>query len=105
MNLKIKKNPLARVAFRIFALCLCLLASTAHTTAQEVVYELVTDESQLVAGEKCIFVDMNNKIAMCWRDSINPNRSLGFPDVVRQEEILYLFPYRKNCRVFSDLAR
>ena len=34
-----------------------------------------------------------------------PNRSLGFPDVVRQGEILYLFPYRKDCRVFSDLAR
>ena len=33
------------------------------------------------------------------------NRSLDLPDVVRQGEILYLFPYRKDCRVFSDLAR
>ena len=64
MKLRIKKNPLARVAFRIFALCLCLLASTAHATAQEVVYELVTNESQLVAGEKYIFVDVKNKTAM-----------------------------------------
>ena len=39
MKQRIKENPLARVAFRIFALCLCLLASTAHATAQEVVYE------------------------------------------------------------------
>ena len=27
MKLRIKKNPLARVAFRNFVLCLCLLAS------------------------------------------------------------------------------
>ena len=64
MNLRIKKNPLARVAFRIFALCLCLLASTAHATAQEVVYERVTNASQLVAGEKYIFVDVKYKTAM-----------------------------------------
>ena len=64
MNLRIKKNPLARVAFRIFALCLCLLASTAHATAQEVVYELVTNESQLVAGEKYIFTTADGKYAM-----------------------------------------
>lgn len=74
MNLRIKKNPLARVAFRIFALCLCLLASTAHATAQEVVYERVTNASQLVAGEKYIFVDVKYKTAMGWRDSINGNR-------------------------------
>ncbi|MDY5599625.1 MAG: hypothetical protein SPF66_08055 [Bacteroidaceae bacterium] len=66
MKLRIKKNPLARVAFRIFVLCLCLLASTAHATAQEVVYELVTSKNQLVAGEKYIIVDVNNKIAMSW---------------------------------------
>lgn len=64
MNLRIKKNPLARVAFRIFVLCLCLLASTAHATAQEVVYERVTNASQLVAGEKYIFVDVKYKTAM-----------------------------------------
>ena len=64
MKLRIKKNPLARVAFRIFALCLCLLASTARATAQEVVYERVTNASQLVAGEKYIFVDVKNKTAM-----------------------------------------
>lgn len=68
MNLRIKKNPLARVAFRIFVLCLCLLVSTTHATAQEVVYELVTNASQLVAGEKYIIVDVNNKIAMSWYD-------------------------------------
>lgn len=66
MKLRIKKNPLARVAFRIFALCLCLLASTAHATAQEVVYERVTNASQLVAGEKYIFVDVKNKTVMSW---------------------------------------
>lgn len=74
MKLRIKKNPLARVAFGIFVLCLCLLASTAHATAQEVVYERVTNASQLVAGEKYIFVDVKYKTAMGWRDSINGNR-------------------------------
>lgn len=74
MNLRIKKNPLARVAFRIFVLCLCLLASTAHATAQEAVYELVTNASQLVAGEKYIFVDVTNKTAMGWYDTDNHNR-------------------------------
>lgn len=71
MKLRIKKNPLARVAFRIFALCLCLLASTARATAQEVVYERVTNVSQLVAGEKYIFVDVKYKIAMGWHDTNN----------------------------------
>ena len=66
MKLRIKKNPLARVAFRIFALCLCLLASTAHAIAQEVVYERVTNASQLVAGEMYIFVDVKNKTVMSW---------------------------------------
>ena len=66
MKLRIKKNPFARVAFRIFVLCLCLLASTAHATAQEVVYERVTNASQLVAGEKYIFVDVKNKTVMSW---------------------------------------
>ena len=66
MKLRIKKNPLVRVAFRIFVLCLCLLASTAHATAQEVVYELVTNASQLVAGEKYIFVDVTYKTVMSW---------------------------------------
>ena len=64
MNLRIKKNPLARVAFRIFVLCLCLLASTAHATAQEVVYELVTNASQLVAGEKYIITNKEGTFAM-----------------------------------------
>lgn len=64
MKLRIKKNPLARVAFRIFVLCLCLLASTAHASAQEVVYELVTNASQLVAGEKYIFTTADGKYAM-----------------------------------------
>lgn len=71
MNLRIKKNPLARVAFRIFVLCLCLLASNAHATAQEVVYELVTNASQLVAGEKYIFVDVKNKTAMGYYHTTN----------------------------------
>lgn len=74
MNLRIKKNPLARVAFRNFVLCLCLLANTAHATAQEVVYELVTNASQLVADEKYIFVDVTNKTAMGWYDTDNHNR-------------------------------
>ena len=74
MKLRIKKNPLARVAFRNFVLCLCLLASTIHATAQEVVYELVTNASQLVAGEKYIFVDVKHKIAMGWHDTENNNR-------------------------------
>lgn len=64
MNLRIKKNPLARVAFRIFVLSLCLLASTAHATAQEVVYELVTSKNQLVAGEKYIITTADGKYAM-----------------------------------------
>lgn len=74
MKLRIKKNPLVRVAFRIFVLCLCLLASTAHATAQEVVYELVTNASKLVAGEKYIFVDVTYKTAMGWYDKDNSNR-------------------------------
>lgn len=71
MKLRIKKNPLARVAFRIFALCLCLLASTARATAQEVVYERVTNASQLVAGEKYIFVDVKDTTVMSWCDDNN----------------------------------
>lgn len=71
MKLRIKENPLARVAFRIFALCLCLLASTAHATAQEVVYERVTNASQLVAGEKYIFVDVKDTTVMSWCDDNN----------------------------------
>ena len=64
MKLRIKKNPLARVAFRNFVLCLCLLASTIHATAQEVVYERVTNASQLVAGEKYIITTADGKYAM-----------------------------------------
>lgn len=71
MKLRIKKNPLARVAFRIFALCLCLLASTAHATAQEVVYERVTNESQLVAGEKYIITTADGKYAMGYQKADN----------------------------------
>ncbi len=71
MNLRIKKNPLARVAFRIFVLCLCLLASTIQATAQEVVYERVTNASQLVADEKYIFVDVKNKTAMGYYHTTN----------------------------------
>ena len=69
MKLRIKKNPLARVAFRIFALCLCLLASTAHATAQEVVYELVTNASQLVAGEKYIITNKEGTFAMGYQET------------------------------------
>lgn len=71
MNLRIKKNPLARVAFRIFALCLCLLASTAHATAQEVVYELVTNASQLVADEKYIITSKDATYAMSYQKPNN----------------------------------
>ena len=74
MNLRIKKNPLAKEAFRNFVLCLCLLASNVQATAQEVVYELVTNASQLVAGEKYIFVDVTYKTAMGWYDKDNSNR-------------------------------
>lgn len=71
MKLRIKKNPLARVAFRIFVLCLCLLASTAHATAQEVVYERVTNASQLVAGEKYIITTADGKYAMGYQKADN----------------------------------
>lgn len=71
MNLRIKKNPLARVAFRIFVLCLCLLASTAHASAQEVVYELVTNASQLVAGEKYIITSKDATHAMGYQKPNN----------------------------------
>lgn len=71
MKLRIKKNPLARVAFRIFVLCLCLLASTAHATAQEVVYELVTNASQLVAGEKYIITSKDATHAMGYQKPNN----------------------------------
>lgn len=71
MKLRIKKNPLARVAFRIFALCLCLLASTARATAQEVVYERVTNASQLVAGEKYIITSKDATYAMGYQKANN----------------------------------
>ena len=71
MKLRIKKNPLARVAFRIFALCLCLLASNSQATAQEVVYELVTNASQLVAGEKYIITTADGKYAMGYQKADN----------------------------------
>lgn len=71
MKLRIKENPLARVAFRIFALCLFLLASTVQATAQEVVYELVTNESQLVAGEKYIITTADGKYAMGYQKADN----------------------------------
>ena len=69
MKLRIKKNPLARVAFRIFVLCLCLLASTAHATAQEAVYERVTNASQLVAGEKYIITNKEGTFAMGYQEA------------------------------------
>ena len=71
MNLRIKKNPLAKVAFRNFALCLCLLASNVQATAQEVVYELVTNESQLVVGEKYIITTADGKYAMGYQKADN----------------------------------
>lgn len=71
MNLRIKKNPLAKVTFRIFALCLCLLASTVQATAQEVVYELVTNASQLVAGEKYIITSKDATYAMGYQRENN----------------------------------
>lgn len=71
MKLRIKKNRLARVAFRISVLCLCLLASTAHATAQEVVYELVTNASQLVAGEKYIITSKDATHAMGYQKPNN----------------------------------
>lgn len=74
MKLRIKKNPLAKVTFRIFALCLCLLASTVQATAQEVVYELVTNASQLVAGEKYIIATADGKYAMGKQKVDNKNR-------------------------------
>lgn len=69
MKLRIKKNPLARVAFRIFVLCLCLLASNVQATAQEVVYELVTNASQLVAGEKYIITNKEGTFAMGYQEA------------------------------------
>lgn len=71
MYLRIKKNPLAKVAFRIFVLCLCLLASTVQATAQEVVYELVTNASQLVAGEKYIITTKDATYAMGYQNDNN----------------------------------
>lgn len=71
MNLRIKKNPLAKEAFRNFVLCLCLLASTIHATAQEVVYERVTNASQLVAGEKYIITTADGKYAMGYQKADN----------------------------------
>lgn len=71
MKLRIKKNPLAKVTFRIFALCLCLLASTVQATAQEVVYELVTNASQLVAGEKYIITSKDATYAMGYQRENN----------------------------------
>lgn len=71
MKLRIKEYPLARVAFRIFVLCLCLLASTVHATAQEVVYELVTNASQLVAGEKYIITNKDATYAMGYQKENN----------------------------------
>lgn len=71
MKLRIKKNPLAKVTFRIFALCLCLLASTVQATAQEVVYELVTNASQLVADEKYIITTADGKYAMGYQKPNN----------------------------------
>lgn len=71
MNLRIKKNPLAKEAFRNFVLCLCLLASNVQATAQEVVYELVTNASQLVAGEKYIITTADGKYAMGYQKADN----------------------------------
>lgn len=71
MKLRIKKNPLAKVTFRIFALCLCLLASTVQATAQEVVYELVTNASQLVADEKYIITSKDATYAMGYQRENN----------------------------------
>lgn len=74
MNLRIKKNPLAKEAFRNFVLCLCLLASNVQATAQEVVYERVTNASQLVAGEKYIITTADGKYAMGKQKVDNKNR-------------------------------
>lgn len=71
MKLRIKKNPLTKETFRIFALCLCLLASTVQATAQEVVYELVTNASQLVADEKYIITSKDATYAMGYQRENN----------------------------------
>ena len=71
MNLRIKKNPLAKEAFRNFVLCLCLLASNVQATAQEVVYELVTNASQLVADEKYIITSKDATYAMGYQRENN----------------------------------
>lgn len=97
MNLRIKKNPLARVAFRNFVLCLCLLASTAHATAQEVVYELVTNASQLVAGEKYIITTADGKYAMGYQKADNRHAV----SIDNKKSLIYLLHQKEDKRVKS----
>ena len=86
MKLRIKKNPLAKVTFRIFALCLCLLASTVQATAQEVVYELVTNASQLVADEKYIITSKDATYAMGYQRENNRHAV----SIVNKMEVNYI---------------
>lgn len=96
MKLRIKENPLARVAFRIFALCLFLLASTVQATAQEVVYELVTNESQLVAGEKYIITTADGKYAMGYQKADNRHAVSIDNKKVGNSSLIYLLHQKED---------
>ena len=56
--------------------CLCLLAAVQMAAQQEVVYEQVTNASQLVDGGKYIIVDVNKDMALGW-DAGNNRRGVG----------------------------
>lgn len=74
MNRKTRASHIVQFALRTLFVGICLAASVTSLHAQEVVYELVTSQSQLVDGGKYIIVDGAGKTAMGWQDTKNDNR-------------------------------
>ena len=71
MSRKTRTCHLSVPNLRVLLTGICLFAVAVTSRAQEVVYELVTDESQLVDGGKYIIVDKAHGTAMGWQDSDN----------------------------------
>lgn len=71
MNGKTKTEHIAILAMRMLLISICLVAGAASSHAQDVVYELVTDVSQLVRGGRYIIVDVTGKRAMGYQKENN----------------------------------
>lgn len=71
MNRKTITGHIAKLAMHILLTSICLLVGSATSHAQNVVYELVTNVSQLVRGGRYIIVDVTGKRAMGYQKDNN----------------------------------